>query len=322
MSLSRIEELLADNLPAMTRAGPRGPTRNTQRAFTFQSVPGVRGRCVVEGEWITLRIEAARTALGDGLDRLIEQSSLPFGIKMDSAAKPHRAIYYAALPALIGTAAERDWLKTEIADALDALRAIGAGKPLPISVRPSAAGLDELVERLRGLGVAASVNSTGEVRVKVQARALPRAIVVTSSDARLHARVTIATVDLGIVGAQLRAALGCFLSRANTAMRFARAAIHVDAGAAATLGFECRLAASTADGPIACALDALSTACEHFGNELEALIACPSLAQLYLEYTGGIALLSDPDADQRIETEARPAVSVPAPNASSVAFVV
>ena len=138
------------------------------------------------------------------------------------------------------------------------------------------------------------------MRVNVESRSVPRVVSVERHGQTLRATVALGNGGLAQAGDESLQAAAHFLLRASSSLRFARAWASGSADAPGETGFECWFCPATGDAPLVTAIDALTTACDRFGAEVEALIGSTAVARQYLQtFAPGRAGVAKPAAYRR-----------------------
>jgi hypothetical protein len=220
---------------------------------------------------------------------LLRQSAWPGNVKL--FAKSARLALRAEVPLIVETAADRIWVTRQLSEAATGLRLAAAERP---SETPADAdsGWDTapelLADRCRAAGWQAVVKTNGDIHVDIEPRSVRRVVSIVRQKAGLRARVSLGNGELALASTESLSALAHFLLRATSSLRFARAWVSGVPASLSEAGFECTISACAGDSPLVMTIDALTTACDLFGCEAEALIENAALARRYLQVAQGV----------------------------------
>ena len=300
--------LLAETVPSLV------PDADGARAhcWTFAPIPQRRDRATVRvgDRWI--EFEASLAVDTDPLRRLRMQSALPSVLEV--VCRRGVGTLCAQIPVLAQTAAARDWLRHQTKAVHHGLcQTLGNGSA-PSREHVDSGGEFEpivLAERCTTGGWQATVSRDHEVRVEFTSRSLPRTIVLSAQDGGIRAAVTLQTPVQATQAHCVQRALATFLLGASQSLRGVRSFAVETGDAIEATGFESWLAVPADDGPLLTLLDALSTACELYGREAEALASDEALARQYL------ALCAPEFAADEIPERPVPHGGPPAPRAAA-----
>lgn len=288
MEPTTLEQLLRSALAPLVPSRLNG-TNGPWALATGPALGGTPG-ITVDGQWVGLHRVVPDAEGPPALDALAAQADWPGGAKQ-VGWQP--AMLRADIPLLVDTAAGRDWV-------LRQLRAAGAGVLGMLGLPGAEAGklpsdgherqapaLDpELIaQACLAAGWSAAARPDGSVHLDLQLRAAHRVIVLCTRGSDLRVSVTLASDGVNGAPPACRAAAADFLLRCAAALRWARPFVGLDvgleAGQAASVGFECLVAAPCEDRALLLAVDTLVAACQHYGRELELLLERPDIAALY-----------------------------------------
>ena len=280
---------------------------------------GARVGLSVDGSWATLQLNARHPCQADRLEALAEHSAWPGGVK--HVGSGHRPVLRVDVPLLVESAAGRAWVVRQLHLSAQGLQ-IAVGRQPHTEAPPEDAATEadpELTaQALATCGWNIRVKPDGAIRIDVEVRRAPWTVMLEACAGATRASVTVAASALAQAPAPCRDAAGLLLTRASSALRWARPFVTREREALASTGFECFVAAPPDDRALRLAVDTLLAACERFGLEIEALLEHPELAQRYLEYVFGMRPQAPDDVPSAGIAAARP--PAPSPTASAVGF--
>lgn len=314
MKPDELVALLVEAVPGLQPAADPA----AQHLWTIAPIAGSRVGAALQlsQRWISVDAQLQGDAAIDSLGALRLQSALTGGIKVVRWNDGFGL--RAEIPIVTETAAARDWMRRQM---VITYAALGAALRREGSAcdQADAAEFDPaaVMERCTALGWHASVSQDGEVRAELASSPVQRVAVLSRQGGSIRAAVTLEAGTPGQTSLTAQLALATFLLRATHSLRWVRAIVAGPGESIDALGFECWFAPAGDDQPVAAALDALATACDHFGREAEALVQSAELAQHYLEL----------NRDRRARAEIPslpihpvPADSVPRPGAVDLAI--
>lgn len=313
MNPNGIEVLLAETFPGVK------PLHRTGKGEAWRLPPGSGGGGVglrVDGSWATLQLNARQPYRANPLAALAEHSAWPGGVKHVGSDQP--PVLRVDVPLLVETAASRAWVARQFHLSVQGLQ-IAAGRQPHTEAPPqdaaSATDPELTAHALATCGWTTRVKPDGAIRIDVEVRGTSWTLMLEACAGGTRASVTVAASALAQAPAPCRDAAGLLLTRASSALRWARPFVAREGEALESTGFECFVAAPPDDRALRLAVDALLAACERFGLEVEVLLEHPELARRYLEYVFGMRPQAPDDVSSAGVAAARP--PAPSPTASA-----
>ena len=260
---------------------PIGPGR-----WKFPLVPGTKSGAGVqiEPQWATFRCAIPHASDALPFAAIRQQSTWRGGVKLVPA--DNFLALRAEVPWLTQTAADCAWVSRQCREVVRGMQAAtghAVADAAQIHEECSDTDPEMLAERCRAGGCRTVVKSGGEVRIDIESRSVRRVIGIARHAQGLRASVALGDGQLPGTGSENLQAVAHFMQRASSSLRFVRAWAAGNADAPEEAGFECVFHPATGDAPLFTAIDALTTACDLFGSEVEALISSTAVARQYLQ---------------------------------------
>ncbi len=256
--------------------------------FPVESGTKPRAGVQIDPHWATFRCPLPRALDESPFASILRQSVWRGGLKVVLARA--RLALRAEVPLLTETAADRDWVSCQVREVVRGLQ-IAAGLAAHDDAQEpdgcSDTDPEMLAEACRAAGWTAIAKADGEVRVDVESRSVRRVVSIARHAQVLRASVPLGSGELGQASDESLQAVAHFLLRASSSLRFARAWASGSTAEPAQTGFECSFCPA-GNAPLVTAIAALSTACDLFGCEAEALIESAAVARQYLQFFGPV----------------------------------
>jgi len=259
--------------------------------WTFPLAPGARESVTMElvPHWACFTLPSRFDQPPSPMMMLLRQSAWPGNVKV--IAEAAYLALRAEVPLIVETVADRSWVTRHVGKVVQGLR-VAAENRSPDMSADSDSGCDTipelLADRCRAAGWHAAVKADGEIQVDIEPRSVRRVVSIVRQQAGLRARVQLGIGEFARTGKEHLRAVTHFLLRASSSLRFARAWVSGEGGSLLEAGFECTISVCASDGPLVMAIGALTTACDLFACEAEALIENTTVAHRYLQVAQGV----------------------------------